>query len=527
MRRRTVLLLAGVGAVVVGVPLGAYGLVALSNRNAPEPAALGAPPEASGGGRATAEGTWVVADAATNFFGYRVRERLGPVAAPSDAVARTDQVEGTAILRAGELTALDVTVDLASLTSDSPRRDDFVSGEALDVDEFPTGELHLVDAVEIEAFDPAEPHDVVELAVPAELTLRGETHEIVFDVQARWNGPTIQAAGSTEIQRSDYGIDVSSRAGFNIAEEGTIEFELTFASEQAAIGTSPPTLIDNPATISDEGEFLPPCQSDDTELRLDRPVLVTGSGLDGDSTNVELVSGAQQVAPVVISHGLTGGAAWSPDGSQIVYSSSTNVEDPRTLSVVAATGGVPTPLPGLSDATHPDWGPDGRIVFVQHTGGDHSDIWVVEPDGSGARVLAETPGLDTDPRWSPDGESVVFVTVDGEQNQDVVVVGSDGRGLRALVGTPAYEYAPSFTPDGREVLFVRDGSIFAVGVDGDDERQLTDGPSDANPEMSSDGRRLAFLRMGSLYVAAPDGSQPACVVTNQAIGGGPRWHPGH
>ena len=527
MRRRTVLLLAGVGSVVVAVPLGAYGFVALSNRDAPEPAALGAPPGASGGGPASAEGTWVVADVATNFVGYRVRERLGPVAAPSDAVARTDQVEGTATLRAGELTALDVTVGLASLSSNSQRRDDFVSGEALDIDEFPTGELHLVDPVEIEAFDPGQPHDVVALDVPAELTLRGETHAVVFDVGARWNGPTIQAARSAQIQRSDYGIAVSSRAGFNIAEEGTIEFELTFTFEDAAVGAPPPTLVDNPATISDEGEFRPPCQSDDTELRLDRPVLVTGSALDGDSTGVELVSGAQQVAPVVISLGLTGGAAWSPDGSQIVYSSSTTVEDPRRLALVAATGGLPTPLPGLSDVTHPDWGPDGQIVFVQHTEDDQSDIWVVEPDGSGARVLVETPGLDTDPRWSPDGESVVFVTVDGANNQDVAVVESDGRGLRTLVSTPAYEYAPSFTPDGGEVLFVRDGSIFAISLDGDDERQLTDGPSDANPEMSSDGRRLAFLSRGSLYVAAPDGSQPACVVTNQAIGGGPRWQPGH
>jgi len=523
VRRRTILLLAGVGAIVVAVPVGAYAFVALRNRDTPEPAALGAP-LGDGGGPASPDGTWVVADVATNFVGYRVRERLGPVAAPSDAVARTDQVDGTATIRAGELTALDVTVDLASLTSNSARRDDFVRGEALDVDEFPTGELHLVDPVEVGAFDSGQPHEVVELALLAELTLRGETHEIVFDVQARWNGSTIQAAGSTRIQRSDYGIDVSSRAGFNISEEGTIEFELTLASGQAAVGAPPPTLVDNPATISDEGEFRPPCQSNDTELAVDPPVLVTGSALDGDSTDVELVSGAQQVAPVVTSRGLTGGAAWSPDGDQIVYSSSTTVEDPRTLWVVAATGGVPTPVPRLSDVTHPDWGPDGQIVFVQHTEGDQSDIWVVEPDGSGARVLAETPGLDTDPRWSRDGESVVFVTVDGEQNQDVVVVGSDGRGLRTLVSTPAYDYAPSFTPDGG-VLFVRDGSIFAVGIDGEDERQLTDGPSDANPEMSPDGRQLAFLREGSLHVAAPDGSRPACVVTNESIGGGPRWRP--
>ncbi len=525
MRRRTILLLAGLGAVVVAVPVGVYGFVALGNRDAPGPAALGDPPEGGGGGPATADGTWVVADVATNFVGYRVRERLGPIAAPSDAVARTGGVDGTATLRAGTLAALDVTVDLASLTSNSSRRDDFVRGEALDVDEFPTGRLRLAEPVEIAAFDPGRPHDVVELAVPAELTLRDETHDVVFDVRARWNGPTIQAAGSTRIQRGDYGIDVDSRAGFNIAEEGTIEFELTFAAEQVAVGAPPPTLADNPATVSEEGEYRPPCEGDDTGLRLERPVLVTGSSPGGGTTRVELVSGAHQVATVVTSFGLTGGAGWSPDGRQIVYSASTTVDEPRTLALVDATSGVPTPLPGLRDVTHPDWGADGQIVFVQHGDGDHSDIWVVGPGGSGARALVATPGLDTDPRWSPDGESVVFVTADGDGNQDVVVVGSDGGDLRTLVGTPAYEYAPSFTPDGREVLFVRDGSIFAVGVDGEDERQLTDGPSDAYPEMSSDGRWLAFLRKGSLYVAAPDGSASACVVTDESIGGGPRWQP--
>jgi Tol biopolymer transport system component len=104
-------------------------------------------------------------------------------------------------------------------------------------------------------------------------------------------------------------------------------------------------------------------------------------------------------------------------------------------------------------------------------------------------------------------------------------VGRDGRGLRTVVGGPGYEYTPSFTPDGAEVLFVRDGSIFVLALDGDDERRLTDGPSDINPAMSPDGDQLAFLRKGSLYVADADGSEPACVVTHQSIGGGPRWRP--
>ena len=143
-------------------------------------------------------------------------------------------------------------------------------------------------------------------------------------------------------------------------------------------------------------------------------------------------------SPVVTSprpHGW--GAAWSPDGSQNVYSSSTTVDDPRTLWVVAAAGGVPTPsIAGTErrDASRLGTRRPDRVRPAHRRRPERH--LAVEPDGSGARVLAETPGLDADlDRWSRDGESVVFVTVDGEQNQDVVVVGSDLPYLRTQVST--------------------------------------------------------------------------------------------
>jgi TolB protein len=150
---------------------------------------------------------------------------------------------------------------------------------------------------------------------------------------------------------------------------------------------------------------------------------------------------------------------------------------------------------------------------------------VADRDGSNAGRLVETPGVDSDPRWSPDGRAVIFTTAAGASNQDVVLIDVDDPELETLADGPGYEYAPSFTPDGDEVLFVRDGSVFAIGLDGSHERRLTDGPSDVNPETSPDGRRLAFIHDGSLFVAAADGSSPTCVMTNQSISGGPRWRP--
>jgi polyisoprenoid-binding protein YceI/dipeptidyl aminopeptidase/acylaminoacyl peptidase len=512
-------------AVVVGVPLVAYGAVAFTNRSAPAPAALDGAPEAATAGPDSLDGDWVVADVSTNFVGYRIRERIGPIAAPSDAVGRTTAVEGMARIGDGRLAVLDVTVDMSSIESDSARRDDFVREEALDVAEFPTGHVSLPEPVPIDA--PQDRDAIVELSVPAELTLRDQTREVVFAVTARWNGPTIQVAGSTEIQRSDFGVDVSSRAGFNIDEVGTIEFELTFVPEGGAASTPLPTLVDNPATATDEGVLDLPCRSHDPALRLDPPVLVAATAPDSGSTRFAVVAGAGAVTTVQPVGGLSGGASWSPDGGRLVYSASATVDQPRTLAVVPAAGGTPTPIPGPIDAVQPDWGPDDRIVYVQRggDGGEDSDIWAVRPDGTEARALVETPGVDSDPRWSPDGRTVVFVTTDGVNNQDVVVVGGDGRGLRTLVGGTAYDYAPSFTAGGERVLFVRDGAIYEIGLDGEDERRLTDGPDDAYPALSPNGGRLAFIRGGSLYVAEADGSSPTCVETGHSVDAAPRWRP--
>jgi polyisoprenoid-binding protein YceI len=511
MRRRRILLVA-VGATVA---VAGYGALVLVSGDAPERAELGAAP-ADDDGAHRLEGVWVVADGPASYVGYRVRERLGPVAAPSDAVGRTGAVEGSARIEAGELTELEVVVEMAGLDSGSSARDDFVRDEALDVEQFPTAALRLDAAVPLG--DVAR-GAVVDLSVPAELTLRDETHRVDLAVQARWNGSTIQAAGSTTIRRSDYGIDVSSRAGFNIDEQGTIEFELTFSAEGAPVDAPPSTITDPGVVPTEEGERRPPC-SGAPDLTLDRPLLVATDDETGRA-RIETVAGAGAPTPIHEDAGLTGGVSWAQDGERVVFSSLAADEAPRTLSTAAADGSGLMPVPGLSDVTHPDWGPAGLIAFVRWTGED-SDIWVVAPDGSAARRLVATPGIDADPRWSPDGRSILFTTATERDNQDIVTVDADGGDLRTVAGGSGYEYAPSFGPDG-DVLFVRDGSVMAVDPDGA-ERQLTDGPSDTNPELSPDGRHLALLREGSLFVST-DGADPVCVATGRALTGGPRWRP--
>jgi polyisoprenoid-binding protein YceI len=520
MRRRTALIVVAAAlTLVVAVPLAAYGYLVWTTRDAPERAALDDAPSAPGtGGPTAADGTWTPAGTPTDFVGYRVRERVGPVSAPSDAVGRAHRVRGTLTIDGERLRSLEVTVNMRDLRSDSSSRDDILRDESLETDRFPRARFVLRDAVDLGA---PRRGRVIEARVPGELTVRDVTREVVFDVQARWNGPTIQAAGSTEIERSDFGVETGGLAGFNVGETATIEFELTFAPQGARIeGATPGTLVDNPETATASDDVVP-CQSDGSAPPLASPVLMTST-----SSNAALVvAGLNQTSPVYVSTGRLAGAAWSPDGTQVVVASSPTLEAEPSLATVGTAGGPATALPDLGDVGQPDWGPDGEIVFVTEEPDGDSDIWIAAADGSRARRLVATEGADRDPRWSPDGRWIAFATLRGTQNQDVMIVRADGSDLRAVASTTGYEYAPSFTPDGGTVLFVRDGAIRQIGLGDEHSRALTDGPNDANPALSPDGNQLAFVRAGSLYVADRDGSQPTCIQTGEAMGGGPRWLP--
>ncbi len=105
-----------------------------------------------------------------------------------------------------------------------------------------------------------------------------------------------------------------------------------------------------------------------------------------------------------------------------------------------------THLPG--GAAEPTWSPDGsRIAFAGAVSeGDDTDIFVMEPDGSGVRLLARTNRLDRRPDWSPDGSRIVFDTY----GKIWVASVADGHVTQIPISTPqGYPVAPIWSPNGR------------------------------------------------------------------------------
>ena len=88
-----------------------------------------------------------------------------------------------------------------------------------------------------------------------------------------------------------------------------------------------------------------------------------------------------------------------------------------------------------------------QIVFVYA-----GDLWIVGREGGTAARLTTGGGVETDPKFSPDGSSIAF-TGEYDGNVDVFVVPASGGVPRRLTYHPGPDLVAAWTPDGKHILF--------------------------------------------------------------------------
>jgi Tol biopolymer transport system component len=160
--------------------------------------------------------------------------------------------------------------------------------------------------------------------------------------------------------------------------------------------------------------------------------------------------------------------AWSPDGTQIVYSASSLPVQSFGLAV-AAVGGSPRYITGDETAwdSSPAWSPDGSVIcFIRDDG-----LYVVTPTGEGEHRIVEHGG--GEPAWSPDGRSILFTMPHG----DLYTAAPDGTALLRLAPTTR---SADWSPNGMRILVSDATGIFTVGTDGKVLRRLTRAKTDRN-----------------------------------------------
>ncbi|PYQ48589.1 MAG: hypothetical protein DMF59_15565, partial [Acidobacteria bacterium] len=213
---------------------------------------------------------------------------------------------------------------------------------------------------------------------------------------------------------------------------------------------------------------------------------------------------------------------WSADGRSIV--GSLNGE----IFVVSLPGGTPINLTNnpANDRT-PAWSPDGaKIAFSSDRAGT-SDLYLMNPDGSGVARIVTATGAAWAPAWAPDSRRIAFNCADSPTSpSDICAINVDGTNFVRLTTDPADDTDASWSRDGASIVFIstRFGSSEILkmnAADGSGVTRLSPGTEAHSPDWSLDGRRIAFDSVD------PDGGYgfwlPRIVVVINADGSGLTW----
>jgi dipeptidyl aminopeptidase/acylaminoacyl peptidase len=230
--------------------------------------------------------------------------------------------------------------------------------------------------------------------------------------------------------------------------------------------------------------------------------------------------------------------AWSPDGTQIAFTSFRNGKG--DIYVMHPDGSDQTRL--TTSGAHDDlaaWSPDSkRIAFASDRSGQ-LELWVMNRDGTDQRQLTHDNARDYAPTWSPDGKRLAFRS-DRDGNAEIYAMDADGTHERRLTFSSASDNSPRWGLDGR-IVFVTNRengsktSLWVMNGDGSDQHRLTPSSffwNESRPVWSPDDLRIIFQadRDGpvgntELYSMATDGTDLRRLTTYPGKDDWPTWSP--
>jgi polyisoprenoid-binding protein YceI len=230
--------------LITGLLLAACGGATAPPLPTPAPAApapTAAPPAPAVIEPAAAGQTFVIDPAQTTasyivaeeFFGGALGQ-LGIQPGLVNTIGRTQEVNGQLQLDLSNPAAPGAsgqfTVDLRTLASDQPRRDNRIREANLESNRFPLAEFTLTSLENT----PASYTEGEEVAFTANgnLTIRDITRPVAFEVTARRQGNLITGVAVTQLKMTGFGFDPPNFANlFSVANDFTVQVEFTFTAQ--------------------------------------------------------------------------------------------------------------------------------------------------------------------------------------------------------------------------------------------------------------------------------------------------------
>jgi Tol biopolymer transport system component/DNA-binding winged helix-turn-helix (wHTH) protein len=271
--------------------------------------------------------------------------------------------------------------------------------------------------------------------------------------------------------------------------------------------------------------------------------------------------------PLRLTTGNSGGdAAWTQDGSEIVFASC--IKGVPSLWRIPASGGTPQRVAGagenaiapsisrrgnqlayvvgrqwdtiwrldLKDERHalappvrllsgrgmvwrPSYSPDGKKIVFESDRMGYSDIWMCDSDGSNCSQLTALHGTTGTARWSPHGRYVSFESISRDYYQVGVVEVPDGTPHMLKAVPAANSGAPNWSRDGESIYFYSDDrgrfQLWKMPLKGGSPVRVTTNGGVYGIE-SKDGRFLYYSKFSGsgIWKKSLDGGQDSRLPIN-------------
>jgi Tol biopolymer transport system component len=228
----------------------------------------------------------------------------------------------------------------------------------------------------------------------------------------------------------------------------------------------------------------------------------------------EAKSSQPTVVPFTSRPGLQDDASFSPDGTSVAFSAST--EHGREIFIKQIQSGqVRQFTHDNSMDINPAWSPDGSAIAYYRLKQDGGEFIILPLEGGMARVAGRSGiGIagaitisssmpDAGPAWTKDGSHLVIGDKNGSGGAECLFVLNVQDGSRRLLTSPPMtaigDGSPAVSPDGKTVAFVRRatsyglGDLFLVPLEGGQPRRMTSDNADMNgAAWTTDGREIIF-----------------------------------
>lgn len=158
-----------------------------------------------------------------------------------------------------------------------------------------------------------------------------------------------------------------------------------------------------------------------------------------------------------------------------------------------------------------------QLIFQSRAlGQDCDQIYIMNLDGSGKRLVSTGKGRTTCSYFLPDGKTILYASTHAAspdcppppdfskgytwalyKTYDIFFADTGGRALRQITTTPGYDAEATVSPIGDKIVFtsVRDGDLelYTMDIDGKNQKRLTYHVGyDGGAFFSWDGRKIVF-----------------------------------